>query len=173
MDETPPSSLAARLHGAVRAALTRLRAVELGDGQWRIAAALAALIATGPIVTIVGATLLAGSVEAQVQHLREQAAPRDAAAQAAARERAALVALLRQPGLGASVEALARALPADAALVRVERNAAGLLEVDLTAPDPDRLRAALHREPALARLRDVGQRQGEQAMTISLREVPE
>lgn len=173
MDQTPPSSLATRLHEMVRGALARVPAIEPGKRDWWIAGAVAALIAAGPLATILGANLLAGGIGKDVQHLREQAAPRAAAAQAAAKERAALVALLRQPGVGASLEALARALPADAALVRVERNAAGLLEVDLTAPDPDRLRAALHREPALARLRDTGQQQGELAMTISLREAPQ
>lgn len=141
--------------------------------EWWIAGAVAALIAAGPLATIIGASLLANGTNAAVQKLREQTAPRTAATQSAARERAALVALLRSPGLGESVEALARALPADASLERVERNAAGLLEVDLTAPDPDRLRAALRREPALARLRDTGQQQGELAMTISLREAPQ
>jgi len=173
MDEASPSSLAARLHEMVRGALARVPEIRPDKRDWRIASAVAALIAAGPLATILGANLLAGSVSKQVQRLREQATPRAAAAQAAAKERAELVALLREPGVGASVEALARALPADASLVRVERNPAGLLEVDLTAPDPDRLRAALHREPALARLRDTGQQQGETAMTISLREAPQ
>src|SRR4051812_12840744 len=173
MDETPPSSLAARLHATVRDALARLPAIEPGQRDWWIAGAVAALIVAGPLATILGANLLAGGIGTEVAHLREQAAPRAAAAQAAAKEHAELVALLRRPGLGASVEALARALPADASLVRVERNPAGLLEVDLTVPDPDRLRAALRREPALARLRDTGQQQGELAMTISLREAPQ
>jgi len=130
------------------------------------------LIAAGPVVTILGANLLASGMRVEVEHLREQAAPRVAAAGLAARERAELVGLLRRPVLGATAEALARVLPAEATLVRVERNTAGLLEVDLTAPDPDKLRAALRREPALARLRDAGQQQGELAMTVSLREVP-
>lgn len=173
MDEAPPSSLAARLHEMVRGALARVPEIRPHKRDWRIASGVAALIATGPLATIIGADLLAGGVGRQVQQLREQAAPRAAAAQAAAKERAALVALLREPGVGASVEALARSLPADASLIRVERNPAGLLEVDLTAPDPDRLRAALHREPALARLRDTGQQQGETTMIISLREAPQ
>lgn len=173
MSETPPSSLASRLPEILRGALSRLPAIEPGKREWWVAGAVGALIAAGPIFTLLGANVTAGSIGKQVRQLHEQAAPRDAAAQAAARERAELVALLRRPGLGASIEALARALPADASLVRVGRNAAGLLEADVNAPDPDRLRAALRREPALARLRDTGQQQGEVTMTISLREAPQ
>lgn len=168
-----PASLAGQLNAAGRRWLAARPAMPAGRREWWVAGALGALIAAGPAVTILGAKLLAGGVRAEVAKLREQAAPRVAAAQTAAKERAELVALLRRPGLGATAEALARALPADASLVRVERSAAGLLEVDLTAPDPDRLRAALRREPALARLRDAGQLQGELAMTVSLREVPQ
>jgi hypothetical protein len=159
--------------GGVRPWLAQPPAVQAGKRAWWIAAAVALLIATGPIATILGANLAAASARAETERLREQAAPRVAAEQAAARDRAELVALLRRPGLGATVEALARALPPEASLVRVERNRAGLLEVDVTAPDPDRLRAALRREPALARLRDAGQQRGELTMTVSLRELPQ
>ena len=172
-EEQTPASLAGRLNAAARRWLTERQAMPAGRREWWVAGAVGALIAAGPAATILGANLLAGDVRVQVAKLRAQAAPRAAAAQAATRERSELVALLRRPGLGATAEALARALPADASLLRVERNAAGLLEVDLTAPDPDRLRAALRREPALARLRDAGQQQGELAMTVSLREVPQ
>ena len=170
--EPAPASLAGRLNAAARRWLAERPAMPRGRCEWWVAVAVGALIAAGPAATILGADLLAGGVRADVTKLREQVAPSAAAAQTAAKERSELVALLRRPGLGATAEALARALPADASLVRVERNAAGLLEVDLTAPDPDRLRAALRREPALARLRDAGQLQGELAMTVSLREVP-
>jgi hypothetical protein len=172
-EKQAPASLVGRLNMAARRWLAERPAMPAGKRDWWIAGAVGALIAMGPAATILGADLLAGGVRAQVVQLREQAAPRAATAQTAARERAELVALLRRPGLGETAEALARALPAEASLLRVERNAAGLLEVDLTAPDPDKLRAALRREPALARLRDAGQQRGELAMTVSLREVPQ
>jgi len=166
-------SLAGRLGAALRARLAVRPVVQGVARDWWIAGALAALLAAGPVATIIGANMLAGSARAEVEGLRGEAAPRVAADRALAKDRAGLVALLRRPSLGATVEALARALPPEAALVRIERNPAGLLEVDITAPDPDKLRAALHREPALVRLRDAGQQRGELTMTVSLRELPQ
>jgi hypothetical protein len=72
--------------------------------------------------------------------------------------------------VGATVEALARALPADAVLLRAERNRSGLLEVEISTPDPDKLRAALRAEPALAGLHNIGQQRGELTMTVSFAE---
>ncbi|MES2445510.1 MAG: hypothetical protein V4574_22005 [Pseudomonadota bacterium] len=176
MDETPPKdsgSLVERLTASARRLLAQRPAMPAGRRDWWIAGAVAVLIAAGPVATIVGAKLLAANAQAEVQRLREQAAPRVAAERATVGERAELVALLRRPGAGATLEALARALPPEASLARVERGPAGLLAVDITAPDPDRLRAALRREPVLARLRDAGQQRGELVMTVSLRETPE
>ena len=58
-------------------------------------------------------------------------------------------------------------------MIRAERGRDGLLEIDVSAPDPDKLRAALRAEPALARLRDAGQQRGELMMTVSFKEVAE
>lgn len=156
--------------GAVREWLANRPAVSAVRRDWIVAGALALLIAAGPLLTIIAGSVAAGGVRAEVARLQEQAAPRAAAAKAAAQDRAALVTLLKRPSLGVAVEALARALPADAVLIRLERNRQGLIEADIAAPDPDRLRAAIRAEPALARLRDVGQRQHEAMMTVSFRE---
>ena len=175
-----PPSLAAGLGGAARGVVARLRAgwanrpeISTERSDWWVAAGLAALIAAGPLVTTVGAWLIAGGLRGEVAQLQEQAAPRAAATQAAARDRAALVGMIKGPGLGAVAEALARALPADAVLLRAERGAKGLLELDISAPDPDKLRAAIRAEPALAGLRDAGQQRGDLMMTVSFREVAE
>jgi hypothetical protein len=158
--------------GAMRAWVAARPGARAGRRAWWVAGALAALIAAGPVLTIVAGKLATGSARGEAARLREQAAPRAAAVQALARDRAALVAMLKQPGLGAVMEALARALPAEAVLIRAERGAQGLLEVDIASPDPDRLRAAIRAEPALARLRNVGQQQGDLLMTVSFKEPP-
>jgi hypothetical protein len=182
MHEAEPSpvrhSLFDRLSAAVRRGLRHIRtrpAVRPAReparaGEWRIAAGIAALIAAGPLATMLGAQLLADSARAEVAALRSQAAPRLAAAKAYARDRVELAALLRRPGVGTTFEALARALPDDAVLTRAGRGRDGALEAEVATPDPDKLRASLRREPALARLHDAGQRRGDQAMLVVLRE---
>lgn len=131
------------------------------------------MIAAGPIATILGAGLLARGARAEVQRLHAEVDPTIAAAAAVARDRTQLAMLLRRPTLSAMIEALARALPTDATLLRAERDRRGLLELDISTPDPDQLRAALHHEPMLANLRDIGQRQGAAAMVVSLKEATE
>ena len=178
----PPEhrSLAASLGGAARGAVARASgwwadrpAVPANRRDWMVAGGVAGLIAAGPLITIAGAWLITGSVRGEVNRLEEQAAPRAVAAQEASQNRASLVAMLRRPGLGATAEALARALPVEAVLLRAERDRAGLLEIDISAPDPDKLRAALRAEPALARLRDAGQQRGDLMMTVSFKEQAE
>ncbi len=178
----PPEqrSLVAGLAGAARGAAGATRGwwaarppVPAAKRDWWVAGGLAALIAAGPALTIVVGGLIADGVRGEVRRLEAQAAPRAAAAKTASEDRAALVVMLRRPGLGATAEALARALPVDAVLIRAERGRDGLLEIDVSAPDPDKLRAALRAEPALARLRDAGQQRGELMMTVSFKEVAE
>jgi len=178
----PPEqrSLAASLGGAARGVAQRARdcwadrpEIPANRRDWIVAGGVAGLIATGPLLTIAGAWLMTGSVRSDVNRLEEQAAPRAAAAEAARRDRALLVAMIKRPGLGATAEALSRALPVEAVLLRAERDRAGLLEIDISAPDPDKLRAALRAEPALARLRDAGQQRGDLMMTVSFREQAE
>jgi len=172
-----PPTLAASLGGAARGVAGRARtwwadrpAVPANRRDWIVAGGVAGLIAAGPLLTIAGALLITGSLRGEVNRLQEAAAPRAAAARTAIEDRAALVAMVRRPGLGATAEALARALPVDAALLRMERGRDGLLEVEIGTPDPDKLRAALRAEPALARLRDAGQQRGDLMMTVSFKE---
>lgn len=155
-------SLAQRL-----AAIGRGRSV--GAAKWpdgRLAALIAGLIAAGPLLTIGGATLLAGRQRAASARLEAEAAPRIEVARAAAEARGQMDAVLRRRTLAATIEVLARALPADASLVRAGRNAQGALELEIATPDPDRLRSALRRAPAFARLRNTGQRQADTKMIV-------
>ncbi|ATY32032.1 hypothetical protein [Sphingomonas psychrotolerans] len=135
--------------------------------QGRIAALVGVLIAAGPLTTIAGAKLLAGQQRAAAARIEGDASPRIAAAKAATEARAQIDAVLRRGTLGATIEALARALPADATLVRAGRTAQGVLEIEVAAADPDRLRAALRRAPAFARLRNTGQRQADAKMIVT------
>lgn len=133
-----------------------------------LAALVAMLIVTGPLLTIGGAKLLEGWQKAAHARLEAEAQPRIEAARAATAAREQMDAVLRRRTLAATIEALARALPADATLVRAERTAQGALELEIAAPDPDRLRAALRRVPALARLRNTGQRQADTRIIVVL-----
>lgn len=172
--EPPARSLLDRLGAAGRARLAALRArpaEAVPAGEWRLAAGLAALIAAGPLATLVGAELLAAHVRAEVREMRRQR-PLMFEVDAATQDRITLHHLLNRPTLGATLEALARALPAEAVLARVEYSADNRLEADIAAPDPDTLRAALRREPALARLRETAQRRGDGTMLVSFRDSP-
>lgn len=151
----------------------RLRGLRIGEGDWRVAAALGALIAAGPLLTILGANTLAASAQRAAARTEAALAPRLAAAGAREEARRVLAAAVRQPTLGATLDALARALPADASLVRAERTAQGALELDIATPDPDALRAAIRRAPDFARLRDASQRRADAAMIVSMREAGE
>jgi hypothetical protein len=157
----PGGTLAARLRALLRTRDAR-------TARWEVAAAVAVFIALGPLVTIAGARLLTRHENTQIAQLQSDLAPRLAAEQAARTARNEIGAAIRRPAVGATLEALSRALPADASLARAERTAQGALEFDVTTTDPDRLRAAIRRVPELAGLRDSGQRQGDGAMLVSL-----
>jgi hypothetical protein len=132
-----------------------------------VAALVAVLIAAGPLLTIGAARLLAGQQRAAAARLETEASPRIEAARAAAEAREQMDAVLRRRTLSATIEALARALPADATVVRAGRTAQGVLEIEIAAADPDQLRAALRRAPTFARLRNTGQRQADAKMIVA------
>lgn len=141
-----------------------------GRSGWKVAAALAGLIATGPLATWVGATLLTRRAEHAAATLQMAVAPRLAAERSHAAAHATLGGAVTRPGVGATLEALARTLPAGATLTEAGRDARGRLALEVSASDPDALRTALRRSGTFATLRDVAERQGDGAMTITLRE---
>ena len=168
-EPSPPPSLAQRL-GAFARRRPTAAARSSGGTRWpegSIAALVALLIAAGALLTIGGARLLARQERAATARLAAEAAPRIEAARTAAEARGQIDAVLRRMPLGTTLEALARALPADATLVRAARTGEGVLEIDVAASDPDQLRAALRRTPALARLRNTGQRQADAKMIVT------
>lgn len=136
----------------------------------RAAALLALAIVATPLVTLAGATLLTARVRDEAAVLSRSAAPIVADRRAGQQARALLGLAWGQPTLGTTVEAIARALPQDAALLRAERSAAGTVSVELLAPDPDRVLASLRRDPVLASLRATAQARadGDGRMRITL-----
>ncbi|AQR73581.1 hypothetical protein [Sphingomonas sp. LM7] len=171
-DPEPTAPAPSLAHRLVAFAKRRpaVAAVPEGVAKWpegSVAALVAVLIAAGPLTTIAGAKLLAAQQRAAAADLAGDASPRIEAARTADEARGQIDAVLRRMPLGATLEALARALPTDATLVRVQRSAQGVLEIDVAAADPDRLRAAMRRAPALARLRNTGQRQADARMIVT------
>lgn len=123
----------------------------------RASVLLAAAILATPLLTWSGAAVLTARAQVEGRAIARRAAPRVAQQVAAERARALLQPAWRTPTLGATLEAIARALPEDAALLRAERDGAGNLSVDVAAPDPDRVVVALRRDPVLAGLRATAQ----------------
>lgn len=132
--------------------------------------AAGALLVLAPLATWIGVDRLARRAQEDVARLEQRAAPIEAAAAARAQARALLLASLKRPTLGSTLEALAKALPTDSSLARVERTEDGRLVLDISTPDPDRLRTALRRASGLERLRDTGQRRAEAAMLVTFEE---
>lgn len=136
----------------------------------RAAAALAVAIVATPLFTLFGATILTGQVRDETRALTARSAPVADARAARDHARAMLSAAWTAPTLGSTIEAIARALPDDAALLRVERNPR--LRIEIAAPDPDRAVNALRRDPALGQLRPVAQSRvdGDGRMRVTLEE---
>lgn len=172
-------TLAGRVVAAAREQLAGLRKrlaaprapLPPGRHEWRVAVAVAVLLVLGPLATIVGANILASRARTEAAQLDATASPRVAARAAAERDRSELATLLRRPTVGATIEAIAQVLPPEAALLGAARNRDGLLEIEVRTPDPDKLRAALRRQPSLAGLRDAGQRQSDASMIVTFRQV--
>lgn len=135
----------------------------------RAASLLAVAILATPLLTLAGATVMTAQVRRETQALTERSAPAVALRAGQDRARATLSAAWNSPTLGATLEAIAHALPDDAALLRVERDT-GPLTIDIAAPDPDRALSALRRDPALGGLRAVAQSRvdGDGRMRITL-----
>ncbi len=169
--DVPPPSLAGQLAMLVR----RRRGARPADGEkgavarWP-AVALALLIAAGPVCTIGGAQLLRAAAAGEAARLEAQAAPRRAAERGREQARHVLGAAITRPGPAALLDQIAAVLPQDDTLTRAERAADGSLEIEVATGDPDALRSAMRRQPALAGLRDVRQREGEGRTIVLLRQ---
>ena len=140
----------------------------------RTSALLTAAILATPLLTWAGAAMLTARAQDEGRAIVRRAAPAIAEQAAAQRARTLLQQAWRAPTLGATLESLARALPQDTALLRAERNAAGMLSIEVAAPDPDRLLATLRRDPVLAGLRATAQARadGDGRMRVTLEQRP-
>ncbi len=127
----------------------------------RAALALAAAIVATPLVTLVGATWLTAQARDETRVLTRSSTPAVTARRDHDRAAALLSAAWRAPTSGAAIEAAARVLPPDAALLRIERGATGAVTLDILAPDPDRAIAALRRDPLFTGLRAAAQARAE------------
>lgn len=162
-------SLADRMVRRLAARAPRAPRQAGGPVDWRLAAGLAAVIALGPLMTIAGAGLLEWRAQAEATRFTAQAAPRlkvEARAQAA---RASLRDAARDAGVAAWADRVATAIPAEARVARMSKAADGAMEMEITAPDPDLLRAALRRDPVLAGFRESGQRRAGAMIAVTLR----
>lgn len=162
-------SLADRMAQRLAAGTPRAPRSPGGPVDWRLASALAALIALGPLATITGAALIEGSARAEAERLTAQAAPRLKAEAGAQAARAALREAVRHPAAAVLLNHVAAAIPVDARVSRMSKAADGAMEIEITAPDPDLLRAAMRRDPALAAFRETGQRRAGAMIAVTLR----
>lgn len=138
--------------------------------RW-VAPLLALLIAAGPLGTLAGATLLGAAASRDAARLEAQQAPRQSTVRARIVAREVLGAALARPGPAALLDQVAAALPKEDMLARAALRDDGALELEVVTSDPDALRSALRRVPALAPLRDVRQREGEGRTRVLLRGV--
>ncbi|MCP3731956.1 hypothetical protein M9978_16140 [Sphingomonas sp. MG17] len=169
MDDERDSSLIDRAVQRLSPPATPRAAPVLPKIDWRFATALAALIALGPLLTIVGAGLLERSAQAEAGRLRTRAAPQINALAADREARDLLRAAVREAPVAVWLDRAAQALPADARISRMARTADGRFEIDVTAPDPDLLRGAIRRNPAFAGFRETGQRRAGAMILITYR----
>ena len=162
MSADPPAtpSLAARLAKA-------LAASDTGHDR-RAGIAVALLLTAAPLAVWAGARWTEAGVRRDIAAVRATAQPRIAILAARDAARAELDPLISTPGVAATLDGLAAALPGDAGLTRAARGSDRRLSVDVTSADPDRLRSALRRNSVTADLRDAGQRRGDGGMTVTL-----
>lgn len=174
MDEPPPSlveRMTARLSGSATAAKRgEARPVRPQSViRWSFALRLALLIAAGPVLTIVGARWLEARAQAEATRLRASIAPRIEAAARSQAARDMLRNVVRQPAFAVTLDRLASVLPQEARVARMARNLDGVTTIEITAPDPDQVRAALRRDPVFGGFREVGQRRAGSMMLVSYR----
>lgn len=171
----PPESLTDRVARRAAASVRGRRVLgwRLSATELRFAAALAALIALAPLLTITGGGALRARVEADRRNLAETLRVREAPQEARRAAAGQLRDAVRMPALAATLERVARAVPPDAQLASAARGADGRLTLEIAVRDPDELRGTIRRDPVLAALRETGQRRLPDArVVVTLRGAP-
>jgi hypothetical protein len=141
------------------------------DRPWLVGLVL--LIAAGPAFTWAGAEILGHRARAEIAALAPAAEPLLAAARADAATRAGWEPLLGRGTLGTIIDRFAATLPGDDRLASIASDGEGTIEATILTADPDALRDALRREPALSQLQDAGQQRGDAVMRVTLRGRPQ
>lgn len=136
-----------------------------------VAPLLALLIVAGPLATLVGAKWLGAIALRDAARLDAQQAPRREAERGRMQARDVLGTALARPGPATLLDQVTAALPREDMLARAALREDGTLELEVVTSDPDALRSAIHRAPALAALRDVRQREGDGRTRVLLRAV--
>ncbi|MCW4460099.1 hypothetical protein OK349_00120 [Sphingomonas sp. BT-65] len=167
--EDARDSLADRMAQRFAAREVRAEPRSPGPVNWRLAAALAGMIALGPLTTIVGAGVIEHGARAEAARLQTQAAPRLNAEERERAVRAALRTAARDAGVAVWLDRVAVAIPAEARVARMVKAADGAFELEISTPDPDLLRGALRADPALAGFRETGQRRAGAMIAVTLR----
>lgn len=162
-------SLADRMAQRFGAGSMRTGPALSGPLDWRLATALAGLIALGPLATIVGAAALERDARAEAARVEAKAAPQLKAETREKAARASLRAAAHDPGVAIWLDRVAAAIPVDARVARMTKAADGALELEISTPDPDLLRGALRRNPALTGFRETGQRRAGAMIAVTLR----
>ncbi|WP_294265484.1 hypothetical protein [uncultured Sphingomonas sp.] len=161
-EKLPPPDPAPSLADQLGRAARRMPVSDGGALGW----VLALMLPLGPILTTFGANQLAARVAA---------APAETGASADDRAELHALARLGPAGFAPTLDRIARLLPPEARLVSVavdrgEGEAA--LTAEIATADPDRLRAALSRDPSGPKLRAVGERRGDGVLIVSVEGEP-
>lgn len=141
----------------------KLASVGVGRHPW-LAPALLSLLLLPPAITWTGARVLILMEARRAERVRIDRADLLAANAhwvAAQGERARIAPLFTTPTISATVARLAEALPSDADLRTLGLDKNGVMTLTIAAPDPDRLREALHADALLGALRETNQRGGD------------
>jgi hypothetical protein len=163
----PAPSLADRLGSAIA---DRGAAAPPPADARRLGIMLAVLLPLGPALTLAGAEAMAAWTRAAAAETASGAAA--VRADRAAAERRELAGL-GTASLAQTLDAMARALPVEDRLVSLARaEDAGGVAAEVATTDPDRLRAAIARNPATARLRSTGERSGDGVLIVTLEAAP-
>lgn len=120
-----------------------------------ISIAAAALLASIPLTTVAAAGILTFFAESKVAALRQEVAPALAAEREAGRAervRRALAVLFARPSATETLESLALAMPDSSAARTVERQADGMLRLEVETGDRAALEEGLARSPLLGDL---------------------
>lgn len=162
---SPPPSLFDRL-GEVRGRRRVSTRAPASRADRIKAGSLFALLIAGPLASIVINHSIAAQSQGEIAQAQARQTPVETAAARVRMGRDVLAAAFARPAPVAVLTRLAQLLPGDARVARIGQRE-GALQAEIATSDPDRLRAALRRDPVLKGLRETGQRQGDGVIVVA------